>query len=86
MVNEVNVFFSTFFSRGLHIWPACAFCAPASNAKIARLPAILLYFINRPSGETDVFMKQLSSELRRGPTRLHFTSIQNTNEENGRSS
>ncbi len=31
-----------------------------------------------------VFMKQLSSELRHGPARLHFASIQNTNEENGR--
>ncbi len=53
---------------------------------IARLPAILLYFIYRPSGETDVFMKQPSSEHRHGPARLHLTSIQNTNEENGRSS
>ncbi len=34
---------------------------------IARLPAILLYFINRPSGETDAFMKQVSSDLRRRP-------------------
>ncbi len=31
-------------------------------------------------------MKQMSSNLRRGPNGFHLTSIQNTNEGNGRSS
>ncbi len=38
------------------------------NPPIARLPAIKMYFINRPSGERrTAFMKQRSSELRHGP-------------------
>ncbi len=48
---------------------------------ITRLPAIYLDLTNRPS---EVFMKQIPSELRHAPNWFQFTSIQNVNDENGR--
>ncbi len=53
---------------------------------IARVPAILMDFINRPNGETDCIYEANSREIGRGPDGFQFTSIQNTNEENGHSS
>ncbi len=47
--------YDQFFSRCLQIWPTRAFVLRRKMLKsqIARLPGILLDFINRPSGETD---------------------------------
>ncbi len=52
-VRQVCALSHTLFARPSNLADVCILRSGVKCSPIARFPAILLYFINRPSGETD---------------------------------